>query len=475
MPLSDLPREIILDIADQLDDAGMNALSHTNSQMYQLLNKYLYRRDITDVTRASSRSLTWAIENGVEATIQRAVDAAQHLDPISWKFNIALEDAAHRGDVNVVAALLKLDGINPNVGHRHKPLVVAVEQGHSAVVELLLAVSNINPNVTDITRGTPLLCACQGQDAFIVRQLLARDDIDLNTTIGWGTTPTPLLTAIATSNMEVINLLLCSDGIDVNFHPYFALAPIMVAIELGQMEVIESLLARDDLDLNIVDGNGDHLLLHSIGLGFDKVKLILDRTDIDPDFVGFDGHTALMLACSSIMAYSMDEEENLKLIEFLLNQNIDVNRRDNHGLTAFCYAAVRCNSKVITLLLDRDDINHNIPDANQRHPVFYAIERDFSVAELLVRKKGINVNARDNHGSTALSHACAIALDYHRWPSTDAIDFVDFLLSHPDTDPNIVDNNGVSVLSKVIELGRARGMDEYSQQIEYSLRAAGAR
>src|ERR1700735_3387652 len=103
MPLSNLPREIVLDIADQLNDAGMNALAYTNSQMYQLLNKYLYRRD---VTRAWSRSLIWAAENGVEATVQRAVDAARHLDPIPESFSIALKLAANRGDVNLVAALL---------------------------------------------------------------------------------------------------------------------------------------------------------------------------------------------------------------------------------------------------------------------------------------------------------------------------------------------------------------------------------
>src|ERR1700684_1997171 len=132
MPLSDLPREIILDIADQLEDAGMSALGHTNSQMYQFLNKYLYRHD---VARARSRSLTWAIENGVEATVQRAVDAGRHLDPIPKSFYIALQAATYRGDVNLVAALLKLDGINPNISidWPTPPLTIAAEQGHSAV------------------------------------------------------------------------------------------------------------------------------------------------------------------------------------------------------------------------------------------------------------------------------------------------------------------------------------------------------
>lgn len=118
MPLSDLPMELILDITDQLDDAGMNALAHTNSQMCSFLNKYLYRRD---VTRYRSRSLTWATENGVEATVQRAIDAGGHLDPLPDSFHVALSEAASEGNVNIVAALLRLDGINPNFGVCEKP------------------------------------------------------------------------------------------------------------------------------------------------------------------------------------------------------------------------------------------------------------------------------------------------------------------------------------------------------------------
>ena len=50
-----------------------------------------------------------------------------------------------------MAALLKLDGIDPNLGFS---LIWAAEMDHSAVVELLLTVKNINPNI-----GAPLLCA----------------------------------------------------------------------------------------------------------------------------------------------------------------------------------------------------------------------------------------------------------------------------------------------------------------------------
>jgi ankyrin repeat protein len=265
--------EILLDIADQLDDSRLNTLANINSQIYQFLNKYLYRRDVTSV---KSRSLTWAIRNRVEATIQRAIDAGRHLDPIPESFRIALQDATYRGHVSSVAALLKLDGINPNFFNPNgsPPLSVAALRGYTAIVELLLSVSNIDPNVRDRYGWTPLLRACLLNRASVVRQLLARDDIDVNTVGSMGgELTTPLLLAIGRRNKEIINLLLGQDGIDVNLHPEISSPPLLTAIRKGLAEVVESLFARDDLDLNIVNQWGDHLLLISVelGLGLDKV------------------------------------------------------------------------------------------------------------------------------------------------------------------------------------------------------------
>jgi ankyrin repeat protein len=74
--------------------------------------------------------------------------------------------------------------------------------------------------------------------------------------------------------------------------------------------------------------------------------VILDRTNVDPDFVGAGGRTALIKACAT-------DKEDLELIEFLLDQGVDVYRRDHKGKTAFVHAIRRCRSKVIKFFLDR--------------------------------------------------------------------------------------------------------------------------
>src|SRR6267378_8195098 len=111
MSLSKLPPELLLEIANHLDDAGMNALACTNRDVHDLLNTPLYRRD---VTKSPSRSLTWGTGNEVKGTIQRAIEAAQNLNPIPEGFHIALQVAAERGHVPIVELLVKVHGIDPN-------------------------------------------------------------------------------------------------------------------------------------------------------------------------------------------------------------------------------------------------------------------------------------------------------------------------------------------------------------------------
>jgi hypothetical protein len=72
MALSKAPKEIILNIADELDDPWVSgALARITSELYYLLNRHLYHQD---VAKPLSKLLTWAAENGVEDTVQKAVD-----------------------------------------------------------------------------------------------------------------------------------------------------------------------------------------------------------------------------------------------------------------------------------------------------------------------------------------------------------------------------------------------------------------
>ncbi|KAN0074268.1 Ankyrin repeat-containing domain protein [Elaphomyces granulatus] len=479
--LSNLPSEMILDIADQLDDAGMNALACTNRRMYDLLNKRLYHRDVAEPSRSRYRSLIWVARNDrMEATVRwvvDALDASRPLNPIPESFHIALLEAADRGCIRLVEALLKFDGINPNFGYissQGPPLVAAIRNGHSEVVELLLGVTNIDPNVRDPQAITPLYHACKTGDVSIVRQLLARDDVNPNTIEGsyeygamtplllaissrnteivelllakdnidvnfW--TPlyhacrmgdvsivrqllarddvnpntiersyeamTPLLVAISSRNTEIVELLLAKDGIDVNLcSRYSRISPLMMAVKCGWVAVVESLLARDELDPNIVNSDGDHVLPYSVFLGRDFVKLLLSRPNVDLNAANkATGHTALMKACGIIA----EDPGNAGMVEFLLDQGVEVNQKDTFGRTALWHAILNGQSKIIKVLLDREDTDLNVPDRSGRTPLAWATAHvNLSLVKLLVEKECVDVNARGYDGRTPLALACIL-------------------------------------------------------------------
>ena len=112
MLLSDLPHEIILVITDHLDDAGVNALARTHSQMYKLLNEHLYLRDM--INPNETRSLAWALREDATTnknTIQWALYAVRHLKSMPANLHhiihVALGRAAAEGYADLVERFLR--------------------------------------------------------------------------------------------------------------------------------------------------------------------------------------------------------------------------------------------------------------------------------------------------------------------------------------------------------------------------------
>ncbi|KAN0073515.1 Ankyrin repeat-containing domain protein [Elaphomyces granulatus] len=420
MSLSSLPKDILLYLADYLNDAEVNALCQTNSEIRNLLS-----------------------------TVQRAVDAvSQHWDRIPEAYNIALQAAAEKGNVDLVKLLLKVDGINPNFGDHSKsaPLILAAKNGHSDVVEMLLATANVDPDIRDQYSASPLFYACKNayeSKAYvsIVKQLLNRGDVDLNALAIFHKLPyvnssTPL---IAASEFEVVELLLAEDGIDINACNANGETPLMDAMNGKRAQKIKALLARDDWDPTIVSSDGDHLFPFSVRAGdVAIVKSVLDHpSNIDPNVMNSFTGTALMKACS---------EGHLDVVQFLLGiEGIDVHRQDNQGRTAFSEAAssgkFEDHSQVVKLFLTRDDIDINQPDHNGRTALFWACDMGhLNTVDLLLEQDGIDPNAREiSTGYTPLTRACL----------NSRIDCVHLLLSHPDTDLNVDDKDGASILALV--------------------------
>jgi ankyrin repeat protein len=254
MSLSSLPSELIFNIADQLHIAEINALSHTNSIFYNVLNGYLYRRDITRAPD-DSKSLLYG---DPETTVPRAIAAGQRLHPLPESYNFALGVAARGGPgrVSLVKQLLKVQGINPNATNCQEgnTLISAAFLGETNIVRLLLSHPNIDPNFVErrLFGSTALMRA---QEPEVTKLLLERGDTDVNLRddLGW----TALVWACYTDSNWKVNLLLERENVDPNIRDIAGVTALVHCCLLGpymtaasRVANVRALLSRRDTSLD---------------------------------------------------------------------------------------------------------------------------------------------------------------------------------------------------------------------------------
>jgi ankyrin repeat protein len=87
----------------------------------------------------------------------------------------------------------------------------------------------------------------------------------------------------------------------------------------------------------------------------------------------------------------------------LLAENIDIDARDQEGMTAFIWAARRGQKKAIDMLLFRKpDLNIDVRDENGWTPLIWAARRGHKSIVRLLLNNGANPNLKDIYGWSAM-------------------------------------------------------------------------
>ncbi|KAN0074134.1 Ankyrin repeat-containing domain protein [Elaphomyces granulatus] len=230
----------------------------------------------------------------------------------------------------------------------------------------------IDPNfVGGSLRAAPLLLAAERGHGVIVELLLAvvhinadvRDVRDHN----WGYTP--LIYACKEGHVSIVGQLLARHDVDFNARGTVISIPLTIASKCNRVEIIKLLLAKgDSLDPTIVG-------INAAFYGF--MKLLLDHPGVDPNFSGEDGNTAFIYVLQNIL-----------------------------GKTALFEAANFSHVECVKLLLERGDINVNIPNRDGLTMLHYACYSDnpLEIMELLLERDDINPNALDGNGDSVFTH-----------------------------------------------------------------------
>ncbi|KAI9754904.1 MAG: hypothetical protein M4579_004504, partial [Chaenotheca gracillima] len=172
------------------------------------------------------------------------------------------------------------------------PLSWAAKQGAEAIVRQLVGRADVDVNSKDVLGMTPLSWAAENGHEAVVGLLMERPDLDANSKNLNGSTP--LRGAISGMHEEIIRLLVERTDVDVFYKTVNGQTLLSVVAEFGYKTIFESLVERADVEADSKDVKGRTPLWFTVYWGNKAiVELLVKRADVDADSKDSHGRTPL--------------------------------------------------------------------------------------------------------------------------------------------------------------------------------------
>ncbi|XP_067660172.1 putative ankyrin repeat protein RF_0381 [Haliotis asinina] len=406
--------------------------------------------------------------------------------------NTTLFDACMVGDVARVKSILSDERTNINSRGKDNmtPVMYAAKEGHKEVFDLLVR-EGANLSLVDDEDRNILHLACTGRNVDVVKYVLMQKIVSINSQDKYGWTPamkaafynsndvfdvlvearanlllvsdgeeTILHVACQGGNVDIIKYLLTQDIVDIDRKDWFGWTPVMctanhghkdafdvlveggadlaimgnnkintlhLACEGGNVEIIKYLLKHDIVDINSRDGKGSTPIMHVANDGHEDVFDVLIDKGADVSLVNGDKETILHLACKG---------GNVEIIKYLLTRNtVDINSRDNWGLTPVMRAALMGRKNAFDLLVKwRADLS--LLDDRCDNILHLACCRDsIEIVKYLLTNNIVDINSRDGDDCTPAMIA-----------AREGCEAVFFLLVENEADLTVLNDDGDDIL-----------------------------
>ena len=139
------------------------------------------------------------------------------------------------------------------------------------------------------------------------------------------------------------------------------------------------------------------------------------------------------------------------------DENIDINVKDENGMTALHHAVIKGYLQLVDKLLEHEGLDVNSTDGSGMTALHYAVRERFPDAvRALLAHEDTDVNVQDGNGLTALHYAVKA-----RFPEA-----VEWLLGREDIDIEVEDKDGLTALALANQLGYTELADLISPPVE---------
>ncbi|MEK6743315.1 MAG: ankyrin repeat domain-containing protein [Nitrospirota bacterium] len=242
--------------------------------------------------------------------------------------------------------------------------------------------------------GQALIDRVREQDTYAVKLFLAagmKPDVLDNDG------KTPLMHAVSTGNMENIEALLGAKA-NISRKDYYNWTALTHAVRSGSIEALQQLLKHEPGDAIVKEA---YLAAAKAGK-VEAFKVLAKHGVADSS----SGSQALLAAASSHVA-SADEQALNEIVKILLDQKVDIETKDDTGLTLMMLACTSGRTTIVQTLLDRGAaVNSQCECPNYINGGWTALliavnqEKKRIVNQLLDR--GADVNSKNAMGDAAV-------------------------------------------------------------------------
>lgn len=406
MNFLDLPTEILLCIADRLDQAKhLLALSCLTRGTCSLFLPRLYK---FNVRQQCSSALFWGVARGHTELVDRLM-------------------FIYQADTNITDA------------RSRTPIFHAIRAENVTMIRLLLSYKRTDLNWPDQFEQTPLLYAMSRGFLSAASLLL---DFEPKLDNKDGKRRSAIWFAIKHCDEGLVHALL-QRGSDIREKDYKGYSPISLAILKKHGVITRMLLHHTDpkTGKSLLEDSSvrDCILRHAVEANFQDIILLLLAHGANPNIRNDSDETLLHQA-----AYHGDKEMVKQLLDL---EKTSVNARDSYGRTSFQIAAKYGHKAITRLLLTHIDVDINALDFNGVTALCLAVQnQNTAIASQILAEDHVEVNAAGLFGMTAL----------HSATETRNIPIVAALLANESLNPNILDKKKWSALTHAAVQGDLR-------------------
>ncbi|OGE57475.1 hypothetical protein PENARI_c002G10273 [Penicillium arizonense] len=401
VPLLDLPTELILLVAHQLDEHHVLALLQTNPRLHDLLITYLYKRNLESLDPAFCS----CCEKGLDAAVERMLSLGADPNTLRiWRSDRDRQDsalalAAHRGHLNVVKVLLK-HGANVNFHAKNIPSALGKAAAQSV---------NFRPR---LTRCCPPPIPIEHHPAEFIDNGCRDYEEIIRVLLEHGANPnslesrgrTPLNIATHFTNPKIVELLIqygaTLEVVDLpeGWDPLtYRTTPIKFLCQSScpsRTEMLD-LLLKHGADINFADKNNETPIF-AVATEWD----IDNNEDLLKEFVARGAQVNYQNSDGNTPLHVCDDHQD-QLIPILLENGADINMRNNSGQTPLLFHLVQWRGYHAELLLEAG-ADHTLVDDLGFSPLAAAVENWNTDVVKMLLDRGADVHYKSSNGDTLL-------------------------------------------------------------------------